>query len=261
VVEAFDEFGSPRIKTARGKVIEVGIESWKIEEEGKVKAEITQLPLRLAWAITIHKSQGMSLDAAEIDLSRSFAPGMGYVALSRVRTLEGLKLTGFNHQALQIHPEVIEKDAEFKKTSAKITRMLEDMGREDVLARQEEYIARHGRGARKEADDTPTHHKTKVLLSQKFSLEEMAQIRSMKIETILSHIEKLQEEGEKPDIKHLRPSDLSPTKLKLIRKAFSESKKNHGEPRLAPVKFALEREGVEHTYEELRLYRLFVNQD
>lgn len=59
-----------------------------------VVAEFTQFPLRLAWAVTIHKSQGKSYDAAIIDLGpRSFAPGQTYVALSRLTALEGLYLT------------------------------------------------------------------------------------------------------------------------------------------------------------------------
>jgi ATP-dependent DNA helicase PIF1 len=59
-----------------------------------VVAEFIQFPLRLAWAVTIHKSQGKSYDAAIIDLGpRSFAPGQTYVALSRITALEGLYLT------------------------------------------------------------------------------------------------------------------------------------------------------------------------
>lgn len=75
------------------------------------------IPLRPAWAITVHKSQGMSLDAAEMDLSRCFERGLGYVALSRVWTLKGICLMGINELALEVNEQVAVKDQEFKKLS------------------------------------------------------------------------------------------------------------------------------------------------
>lgn len=108
------------------RVIKVESHSWKLEEDGKVRAEVVQLPLRLAWAITIHKSQGMSLDAAEIDLSRSFTPGMGYVALSRVRSLDGLFLSGINAMALRLHPAIFDLDRALKSLSAELALVTEE---------------------------------------------------------------------------------------------------------------------------------------
>ncbi len=109
----------PVVKTISGKRIKVEEEKWSIIEDGEIKAEVRHLPLRLAWAITIHKSQGMTLDVAEIDLERSFDSGMGYVALSRVRSLNGLRLIGFNNKSLMVDKEVIKMDTEFKKLSKK----------------------------------------------------------------------------------------------------------------------------------------------
>ncbi len=117
-VKGFDDDNFPIVKTAEGKTIYARPASWTIEEQGEVLAEITQLPLRLAWAITVHKSQGMSLDLTEIDLSKSFEYGMGYVALSRVRSLDGLRLIGFNKMSLQVDPEVTKLDKQFFNESA-----------------------------------------------------------------------------------------------------------------------------------------------
>ena len=115
---------------AGGRTIKVEPHSWTLMEDDRKKAEVVQLPLRLAWAITIHKSQGMSLDAAEIDLSKSFTPGMGYVALSRVRSLAGIYLTGVNQMALQLNPTIYEFDRQLQKASATLAEITEDVADE-----------------------------------------------------------------------------------------------------------------------------------
>jgi len=109
--------GNPEVKTEKGKIIDVERAEWAIEENNKILASISQIPLRLAWAITIHKSQGMSLDSARMDLGQTFEYGQGYVALSRVRTLAGLILTGMNEKALQVHPDIQNADSVFRASS------------------------------------------------------------------------------------------------------------------------------------------------
>lgn len=113
----FDMKGMPIVRTTTGKKIVATPEKWSIEENDAPLATITQVPLRLAWAITVHKSQGMTLDAVEMDLSKSFEYGMGYVALSRVRTLAGIKLLGINDIALAVNPKIFALDKELEKLS------------------------------------------------------------------------------------------------------------------------------------------------
>jgi ATP-dependent DNA helicase PIF1 len=120
--------GWPLVKLAGSqRIIIVEPHGWTLSEDQKKLAEVTQLPLRLAWAITIHKSQGMSLDAAEIDLSKTFTPGMGYVGLSRVRSLDGIYLRGINAMALTLHPDIYEYDKQLRKSSAVLALSAEDL--------------------------------------------------------------------------------------------------------------------------------------
>jgi hypothetical protein len=91
--------------------------SWKVEENDVTLAKITQVPLRLAWAITVHKSQGMTLDAAEVDLGKAFTYGLGYVALSRVRSLDSLNLLGVNEMALMVSEEARQIDEKLRTLS------------------------------------------------------------------------------------------------------------------------------------------------
>ena len=82
------------------------------EKTGKIDEEIlgtfTQYPLRLAWAVTIHKSQGLTFDKVIIDAARAFAAGQVYVALSRCRTLEGIVLSSkLDYVELDNDPSVL----------------------------------------------------------------------------------------------------------------------------------------------------------
>jgi ATP-dependent exoDNAse (exonuclease V) alpha subunit len=92
----------PVVEFKNGKVVKMQPDTWELRDGDKKRASITQIPLRLAWAITVHKSQGMTLDAAQIDLRKAFVEGMGYVALSRIKNLRNLYLSGINQMALRV---------------------------------------------------------------------------------------------------------------------------------------------------------------
>lgn len=259
------EEGVPVVKTFSGHTIYVHPAEWSIEEDGKVLAQVFQIPLRLAWAITVHKSQGMSLDAAEIDLSQAFVPGQGYVALSRLRSLEGLVLKGINRTAFDVHPGVFELDKRLLFESKKWEKVVARFTDEEMQHMHDEFIRASGgttdekeiakikARAEEESEEklkekVPTHIATKNLLDEGLSLAAIAEKRGLTLGTVIGHIEKLKAEGTTVDLSDSKPDESD---LKKIKAAFEKA----GDTKLAPVYKTL---AGTYTYEELRLARLFL---
>jgi hypothetical protein len=251
----------PVVETYSGKKVFVGSVTWEVEDDGKVLAQAEQLPLRLAWAITVHKSQGMSIDSAEIDLSKSFVPGQGYVALSRLRNIEGLTLLGLNKMALSVDPYVLMLNKRLLKESLAWSRVIKKFSTDDFDEMHTDFIVRSGgtvdaKEIKKNKARTseeiqlkiPTHEQTLTLLHKGKSLKEVAKERGMTMGTIISHLEKLEHGMYDIDLKKYAPKAKD---LKAIKSAFKETK----DTKLTPVHKKLK---GKYTYDELRLARLFL---
>jgi len=263
-VEAFDKTdGWPIIKTRNGRKISAEPMDWALEENGVTRAQITQLPLRLAWAITVHKSQGMSMDEAVMDLSDVFEFGQGYVALSRVRRLAGLHLLGWNEKAFLVHPEILAKDKIFRAHSNRAKEFLSNISSTELAKRHENFIiACEGnlrtnedlskkigdRWERKEKVDT--HVVTLALWNEGKSIAQIAKLRGLKEATIFCHVEKLinNEKIKKNDFPRLLTLTLKES-LPEIHAAFREI----GVDKLSLIFAKLV---GRYSYDELRIARI-----
>jgi len=265
-VVGFTQLGAPIVHTRRGERITVEAIDWAIQDGAKVLAKITQVPLRLAWAITVHKSQGMSLDAAIIDLGSAFEYGQGYVALSRVRSLAGLFLEGLNEKALAMHPLVVEKDRYFRAYSdaarSKFAALspqeksrlemnfLRAIGahepREGVIEEKKQSKARTA--GTKRGD---TFQKTRELIEEGLSIEKIAEARHMTEGTVVGHIEQLYMQDK---ITLHQCKILAKGREVEIGKA-QEILKRMGSEKLAPVFHALK---GKVSYETIRLARVLM---
>jgi hypothetical protein len=255
------------VRTSHGKDIEVKPMQWSVEEDSRTLAELSQYPLRLAWAITIHKSQGMSLDAATVDLSQSFEKGMGYVALSRIRSLKGLSLIGLNKHALEIHDEALEHDIAFREMSREQGERFARIPLEEIKKMHLAFLGPEptGKEIRKKKIKLPREKKirseevTKRLISEGKTIRQVADEREMVFGTILNHIETLRAGDPFWNISHLKGS-VPVVKFQRIAQAFHKvGMQEGGERPLSPVMSVLKSSGSgSYSFEELRVVRLFL---
>lgn len=133
-----DEY--PMVRFDNGHIVVMQPAAWEMMDGETVLASVKQVPLRCAWAITIHKSQGMTLDRARMDLRRTFAPGMGYVALSRVESMDGLYLDGINDRAFLVSPQAVGLDGILRDRSQMAERELAEQGEDAFRDKGEEPL-------------------------------------------------------------------------------------------------------------------------
>ncbi|MDX9705195.1 MAG: helix-turn-helix domain-containing protein, partial [Weeksellaceae bacterium] len=259
-VSGFTEKGFPLIRILNGELIEATPEVWAFEDEmGNTLASFTQIPLRLAWAITVHKSQGMTLDAAMIDLSKAFEKGQGYVALSRLRDLSGLKLRGLNQTALEVDDLAMRADKRFQELSQEWDDSLDEKTLEQEfkkfivlcggitdkkeLIKQKEKLSQKGK-----AKKASTLEITKEYVLKKLSIKEIAEERGLTENTILGHLMKIAQSDSEIDLEIYRPKEeiIKKTKKILIKNPTARLGEIH------------ERLNGEFTYNEIQRALIFI---
>ncbi|MEK7554080.1 MAG: helix-turn-helix domain-containing protein [Patescibacteria group bacterium] len=260
VVKGWGADGLPIVKTKNGQKVFTEPMEWQLEEQGKVRASISQIPLRLAYAMTVHKSQGMSMDAAIMDLSKAFEYGQGYVALSRVRRLSGVYLTGLNQRALEVHPEILEKDRNFRAASEAARSTFAEMRKPEVEDMQKKFVKAMGGAIVESSTQKAVGSKknmnaglpgrlaeTLQTVRDAKSLRDAAKSRGLVASTIVHHLEELYEIGKlaRADFAHIVPLNT----VNEIHEALAVAKDN----KLSPIFHAL---NGRHSFETIRLVRL-----
>lgn len=263
----------PKVKLNDGSTLVVEPETWSVENDaGKVIASFQQIPLRLAWAITIHKSQGMTLEAAEINLSHTFESGQGYVALSRLKSLTGLRLLGFNQQALELDRLAIKADRRFQELSAEaelhfansdLTAQHKAFIRHSGGTLNESEIARNEKKLAKSGDkasySTATLDETKELFESGYEIQDIALERSLTPATIINHLGRLHRE-QGLDISVAHPGDEVVEQVRKIYKRLQKSQRSEhfnddGTIKLRPI---VEATQPKMGYDQVRLALLFI---
>ena len=263
----------PKVKMTDGTVMAVEPETWSIDNEsGKTIASFQQIPLRLAWAITIHKSQGMTLEAAEINLTHTFEKGQGYVALSRLKSISGLRLLGFNEQALELDSLAIKADKRFQELSGEAEQHYEltDLSaqhkafirhcggtlNEVEIERNEKKLAKNGG---KQSVSAATLDETRALFEEGYEIQDIAHERGLTPATIINHLGRLQKE-QGLDISVANPGEEVVEQVrkiykKLMKRQNAENFSEDGNIKLRPI---VEATSPRMGYDQVRLALLFI---
>jgi len=269
----YSEEKLPIVQLSDGKQLTVVQDEWAIEDDqGKALASFSQLPLRLAWAITVHKSQGMTLESAEIDLSKSFEKGQGYVALSRLKSLKGLKLMGFNTTALAVDSLAFKADKRFQELST------EEEQRFNQLALDKKAIAflKHCGGLTDPKDikrfknkkkekksklpKQSTYTITKDYILQGLTIDEIAEERGLSEGTVMGHFEKIKSLYPEVDISKYKPEAALFRKVQIAHKQILVKKdpEQVREDGSVSLKAMFEAMNQEVSYAEIKLAMVFI---
>jgi len=264
-VVSFDAVdGLPLIETTEGKKIKMEPTNWSLSEDSKVLAEVTQIPLRLAWAITVHKSQGMSLDAAEIDLSKAFVFGQGYVALSRVRTLTGLKMLGMSPTALRVDPKIVQVDARFREEAEDAESAFEELGEEETELMHTQFVQACGgtyvsgdiaapeKKGYERVQKESTYALTRESLLKGNTVSQIAKERSVGETTVWAHLEKLVEDQDVTEAQ-LAPLVAGVDDWEEVFGYLQDIMDEEGSEKLKPIFVAAEEQ---YDYSTIRLARM-----
>lgn len=278
-----DKTNFPMVEIFDGRKIIVTPEEWLLEDDkGKIKAVVKQIPLRLAWALTIHKSQGMTLDAAEIDLSKTFEIGQGYVALSRIKSINGLRLMGLNDIALRVDQLVLEMDNSIKEESHCNFKKFKEMAEAEFMEISDQFIIKIGgekstekiKEKKQEIEKTKKEEKksfsgrsgargtleiTKRMVISRRTIEEIAKERGLAKNTIVSHLSQLKKLLPEIDMDYLKPKEEI---LNLVLRTADKIKKDNnpndlaldGQIKLKPIFEAL---SEKISYDDIKLAMLF----
>lgn len=269
------EDGWPIVRTTSGRKITCQPEEWTVtDEKDIILAAYRQVPLRLAWAITVHKSQGMTLDEAVIDLSKTFEPGQGYVALSRLKSWDGLFLRGWNNSSLDVDPLAFKADVRFQELSGENDRWIGSIPEGELARRIQDFILgcggtndpqsiaenrkREKRYFKKEKKES-TYARTLRLIEAKKTLDEIAFERDLVLGTIISHFQYLRKENPDIDLDIYRPDTKVIQKVEKVMASLKvQAEETHfdknGDVRIGAIYSAL---NGKMDYETIRLARLF----
>ncbi|MFY0606302.1 MAG: helix-turn-helix domain-containing protein [Cyclobacteriaceae bacterium] len=271
-----DEEGYPVVELLDGNEIIASPEEWMVTDENEtILASFKQVPLRLAWAITVHKSQGMTLSQATLDLSKTFEAGQGYVALSRLKSWDGLVLEGINRISLELDPLAVKADKRFQELSEESEDWInihDDKSLEkihlqyiekcggtndpEVIALNKNRAKKYYKKEKKES----TYKKTLELIKLGKSLAEIAMERELSEGTIVGHLERIKQDDPEIDFTRFKPSEKDIQKVqKVIQKIKSQNQEEYydkeGNVRIGIIHKALN--GV-IDYETIRLVKLFM---
>jgi len=263
----YDSDGLPVVRLLNGYEITAEHEDWRIEDEsGKLLVSFQQVPLRLAWAITVHKSQGMTLDAAEMDLSKTFEKGQGYVALSRVKSLSGLNLKGYNQIALQVDDLALKADKRFQELSyhAELKNEAKELENKAIQFVKKsggitnlDEIAENKKNIKKgnKTKKRSTYLITKQLIEEGYDLKKIAKERELTIGTVSTHLIRISDLYPNTDLSRFKPNSKIIAKVKKARNEILKANPKENKISLKPI---FDKLNGELSYGDIKLALVFI---